>query len=83
MRPLARLAHGIARDRPALDVTRKQPGLGAPGPPVGAQFLQQPGRERDIAVLVPLTWSTRSIIRWLSMSVTFRCVASDTRNPAA
>jgi len=54
MCPLACLAHRIARNRTARDVTGKQPDLRTSRPPVRAQFLQQPRRQHHVAVLAAL-----------------------------
>ena len=51
-------------------------------PPV-AQELQQLWRKHDIAVYAPFACSTRITILSLSISLTFRQTASETRSPAA
>ena len=60
----------------------KEPDLRLRRPPPVAQEFQQLHRQHDVAVPLPLPCSTRSVMRWLSMSDTFRFATSDTRRPA-
>jgi hypothetical protein len=67
------------------------PSLLARGAPPFAQYIEQVGRENDVAILLAprfregrlLPCSTRITIRSLSMSVSFSDTTSDDRRPVA
>src|SRR5579864_1331008 len=78
--PQAELVNGIApgKEPPAIE----HPALGPCDVPPDAQALEQHRREHGVAVLVSLACSMRSVMRWLSTSVTFRATTSLARSPA-
>src|SRR6516225_7834612 len=79
----------VAGEQPGL--AGMHPSLLARGAPPFTQYLEQVGRENDVAILLAprfregrlLPCSMRITIRWLSMSVSFSDTTSDDRRPVA
>jgi hypothetical protein len=79
----------VAGEQPGL--AGMHPSLLARGAPPFTQYIEQVGREKDVAILVAprlrggrlLPCSTRITIRSLSMSVSFSDTTSDDRRPVA
>src|SRR5947209_8173902 len=72
---------GVSGDWLAGYVTHKEPPLRPHGPVIAAQCFEQFGRKHNVPILLPC--STRTTIRWLSISLGLRRTASEMRRPAA
>ena len=79
----ADLAHAAGGEGPIGRGAREEEVARPGGLPVGAEDLQQPRGEHDVAVLLPLAAADADDHARLSMSSTRRRVTSETRNPAA
>jgi hypothetical protein len=82
---LASLLYGAPRDVAADSITREEPPFGLVHSPPGAQDFEEFwfGESMTSRSLAPLPCCIRMTIRSLSISVTFRQIASETRSPAA